>query len=353
MKISILGFPLVAMVLSAASKVHAIETTDKSDRPKCGSSYFSKGVKFKRYCEKSDFQVGRNHDGFFAWIQGHARGSSGETVYGWSGFDIDMNGHRRDVSCCKGNGVLVGSFDEIPKDVVLRNGYIEGNTGVFVLGGVFREKEDYSEGCSYKSGLIDYFKGMPSNLHLINLVLQGRFGGVAAVGSSIESSKIGMATIRATGLDFAFLNNSYVMKTMTMMGARQVVGQTPDDRLTFLVNGDIPYLENSDEVAYPAALHLSCADNATISNNIFTAKTKIPGAYAIVLKHSKNVRITNNTFEGFTVPVLMDKYSSIIDDSGNVIKPDVTINSPQSRLYKVDLDHVQGDTRRPWWQFWQ
>jgi len=38
----------------------------------------------------------------------HGRGSGGETPYGWPGYEVDMNFHKRDVKCCDGDGVIVG-----------------------------------------------------------------------------------------------------------------------------------------------------------------------------------------------------------------------------------------------------
>lgn len=188
----------------------------------------------------------------------------------------------------------------------------------------------------------------------MNMRVEGDYGGAAADDVVVRGSVLIMHILKMTGLGVIFDRNIFVAKSANNASNSSEDMRRKGPKVLFDVYvGDMPYHENNAKSFVPTALYLSCADNATISNNIFTAKTKIPGAYAIVLKHSKNVRITNNTFEGFTVPVLMDKYSSIIDDRGNVIKPDVTINSPQSRLYKVDLDHVQGDTRRPWWQFWQ
>lgn len=191
--------------------------------------------------------------------------------------------------------------------------------------------------------------GQTNKIKFMDMSLLGREGEVLTGDSEIVGSIIRMAVIRVQGDGFVFVKNRF---SLDLDSGRPLVSDH-SKRVDNLRNQYVGKYSLIEDLYSAGALYLSCADNATISNNIFTAKTKIPGAYAIVLKHSKNVRITNNTFEGFTVPVLMDKYSSIIDDRGNVIKPDVTINSPQSRLYKVDLDHVQGDTRRPWWQLWQ
>ncbi|HEX5276622.1 MAG TPA: hypothetical protein VFW42_03020 [Fluviicoccus sp.] len=306
---------------------------------------------YKLYCESDDFKVGRNHDGFFAWLQGHSRGSGGETPYGWPGYEMDMNFHVRDVRCCAGDGLIVGDRSD-PFGSIIKNGYIYGKTGVFSISGGFRERRDFTSGCGYEEDMVGFMRHVSRGYGLINMRIEGDYGGVAANDVLIRSSVLIMDIIKLTGLDLVFEGNYFVL-TSNMENLKSSASQKKRHVMFERYKSDMPYHENNAKSFVPTALYLSCADNATISNNIFTAKRKTPGAYAIVLKHSKNVRITNNTFEGFDVPVLMDKYSSIIDDRGNVIKPDVTINSPQSRLYKVDLDHVQGDKSRPWWQFWR
>lgn len=319
----------------------------------CDSRRSLNKLGYKFYCEGDDFKVAKNHDGFFAWVQGHGRGSGGETPYGWPGYEMDMNFHRRDVRCCAGDGLIVGDRDDHVGSII-KNGYIYGKTGVFSISGGFRERRDFTSGCGYDEDIAGYMQRVSRGYGLINMRIEGNYGGAAADDVVVRGSVLIMHILKMTGLGLVFDRNIFVAKS-----ANNALNSSEDLRrkgpkvLSDVYVGDMPSHENNAKSFVPTALYLSCADNATISNNIFTAKTKIPGAYAIVLKHSKNVRITNNTFEGFTVPVLMDKYSSIIDDRGNVIKPDVTINSPQSRLYKVDLDHVQGDTGRPWWQFWQ
>lgn len=69
-------------------------------------------------------------------------------------------------------------------------------------------------------------------------------------------------------------------------------------------------------------IHIKFSPDTVIDNNSFTLAQKNDQAYAIVLDHSPRVRITNNTFNGFKVPILMDQWSSIVDEKGNEIKPE-------------------------------
>jgi hypothetical protein len=66
----------------------------------------------------------------------------------------------------------------------------------------------------------------------------------------------------------------------------------------------------------------SNSPDTVIDGNTFTLTQKNDQAYAIVLDHSPRVRITNNTFNGFKVPILMDQWSSIVDEKGKEIKPE-------------------------------
>ncbi|OTG73251.1 hypothetical protein B9T26_09190 [Acinetobacter sp. ANC 4169] len=80
--------------------------------------------------------------------------------------------------------------------------------------------------------------------------------------------------------------------------------------------------ENDDKTAISTVTYIKFSPNTVIDNNSFTLTQKNDQAYAIVLDHSPRVRITNNTFNGFKVPILMDQWSSIVDEKGNEIKPE-------------------------------
>ena len=344
---------LILMAVACVSVILLIlsYTRQEGISVNCGGSYNENGVVFNRECVFEDAVIKDVNDGFLANIQGHGRKSPGEFAYGKPDVDVNLLGHAIDTSCCYGKGVVIGdekfTGERKSYGMILRNGSIKSRSGVFLMGhGHFDEFSviDNGDVCN----LID-FTGQSNKIKFLDMSLLGRDGEVLTRDSEISGSIIRMAVIKVQGSNFEFMKNKFLLD---MDSGRPLISDH-SRRMNLFRSEYIGKYSLIEDLYSVAALYLSCADNATISNNIFTAKTKIPGAYAIVLKHSKNVRITNNTFEGFTVPVLMDKYSSIIDDRGNIIKPDVTINSPQSRLYKVDLDHVQGDTGRPWWQFWQ
>ena len=80
--------------------------------------------------------------------------------------------------------------------------------------------------------------------------------------------------------------------------------------------------ENDDKTTIPSILYVKFSPDTVIDGNTFTLMQKNDNAYAIVLDHSPRVRITNNTFNGFKVPILMDQWSSIIDEKGNEIRPE-------------------------------
>jgi hypothetical protein len=317
----------------------------------------------------ADYELRKINDGWVAEAQGHARGTDGSISLGDSNDYINMHGHMIDLSCCNGRGVVVGG-DVFSKrgahNIVVENGFIKGGSGAFTLGAAFQDPDTenyFSTGkLSVGDELYKKCDQRTGNLNLISMVMVGDSGDVGAVDSKISDSKIILSRINVMGSGLIFDGNKY-----EVLRGKEVVDpllhESNAGRLVNAIGIGLPIMRYSEgwqtakSNAYNpnAALYLSCAPNATISNNIFTAKTKIPGAYAIVLKHSKNVRITNNTFEGFTVPVLMDKYSSIIDDSGNIIKPDITADSPDSKLYGLDVEinKLIKSKDKPWWKFWQ
>lgn len=97
-----------------------------------------------------------------------------------------------------------------------------------------------------------------------------------------------------------------------------------------LINNTIINLKSVDD-SIPSLLFISYSPDTIVDGNTFMLTHKKDSAYAIVLDHSPRVRITNNTFNGFKVPILMDQWSSIIDDKGNVLNSnqfagDVTMN---------------------------
>jgi hypothetical protein len=318
----------------------------------------------------ADYVLEKIHDGWVAEAQGHARGTDGSINLGDVDDYINMQGYMVDLSCCYGRGLVVGG-DVFSKrsvnNIIVENGILRSEAGVFTLGGAFKDlaTEYYSATgrLSEDEELYNECDQRAIRLGLINMVMVGDSGDVGAVDSKITNSKILLSRINVIGGGFLFDGNKYEMRR----GKEVIEPLLYESNAGGLVNEivtELPIMKFSEgwqnsvkPKAYNpnAALYLSCAPNSTISNNIFTAKTKTPGAYAIILKHSKNVRITNNTFEGFTVPVLMDKYSSIIDDSGNIIKPDITADSPESKLYgfDVDINKLIKTKTKTWWKFWQ
>ncbi len=319
---------------------------------------------------EADYILKRINDGWVAAAQGHARGTDGSISIGDGDDHVNMHDYMIDLSCCNGRGVVVGGDVFSRREViniVLENGFIRGGSGVFTLGGAFQDPDTEKYLSTGQLGvggeLYSECNQNARNLSLISMVMVGDFGDVGAVDSVISNSEILLSRINVAGSGFIFDGNKYEVfpgkEVVNPMIYESVAGG-----LVNAIGIGLPTMKQSDGWPNPvkqgaynpnAALYLSCAPNAIISNNTFSAKTKIPGAYAIVLKHSKNVRITNNTFEGFTVPVLMDKYSSIIDDSGNIIKPDITADSPESKLYgfEVEINKRIRSKNKPWWKFWQ
>lgn len=94
------------------------------------------------------------------------------------------------------------------------------------------------------------------------------------------------------------------------------------NKSNFIAHSQQIFPDVDDSTAITSALYVKFSPDTVIDGNTFTLTQKNDQAYAIVLDHSPRVRITNNTFNGFKVPILMDQWSSIVDEKGKEIKPE-------------------------------
>jgi len=189
---------------------------------RCGRNIKVGKVDYYYRCESGDYFVKKNNDGFFARLQGHARGTAGEISYGRNNMIIDMNGHKVDASCCKGYGVIIGSranYDDVSnRNVIVRGGYFLGKTGVFVMGAPFEDQEtewqNIDENVQKKDyGHINYERcdSVNDNIALEDMVLKGEEGSVSANNSLIFDSKLVLQKVWVTGLNFRFQGNAYAV----------------------------------------------------------------------------------------------------------------------------------------------
>ncbi len=292
------------------------------------------------YClerDMADGDIGEKKESLLskALSGGHRVSGSGAFYVNISHVSVDMRGFGVYSNRHAQGGVWVGRSQVGIDDVVVRNGISFGLIDAFGIGEMFYDIED----AGYLNGGGSYQRKMANkSISFENMVLVGGSGNVMADDADIERSIVLLNRIYVSGVNFLFRDNRFIVKGSGIYYS--VVRGEPDD---VVYKSSSPFYKQHNQAGissydHAVGIYLSCADNAVIDGNVFSSKTGSPGVPAIVLKRSRNVRITNNTFEGFAMPVLMDQYSSIIDASGNIIKPDITAENPASLLYKLKLE---------------
>ena len=266
---------------------------------------------------------------------GHSLSGTGAFYVNVSNISLDMKGFGVYSNRHPQGGVWAGRSQVGVNNVLVKNGVSFGLIDAFGIGEIFYDIED----AGYLHGGGSYRRNISNNnIRFYNMVLAGGSGNVMADEAYIEKSKIALNRIYVSGNDFLFKDNRYVVKGAGVYYSG--IGSVPG-RVVYTSNDPFYKRHNQFEISmydHAVGIYLACADNAVIDGNIFSSKTGNPGVPAIVIKRSQNVRITNNTFEGFAMPVLMDKFSSIIDARGNVTKPNVTADSPESLLYQLKME---------------
>ena len=133
------------------------------------------------------------------------------------------------------------------------------------------------------------------------------------------------------GSKATILKNQIILQANPFNNYKPFIPEISNQSKLFNKSSQIFPDKSDTKTAIPSVLYVKFSPDTVIDGNTFTLTHKNDQAYAIVLDHSPRVRITNNTFNGFKVPILMDQWSSIIDDKGNVLNSnqfagDVTMN---------------------------
>lgn len=321
--------------------------------PNCGTDHLNDN----KICATRDFiaQAPRKRKkDWFAFLA--AEGSSGYkgpidqegSILEFNNQELDMKKHVWDFSeqnapnlIFRGhnstimNGIILNAniflgFDEYSLPNFL-TGVQQGNSGIDKS----KNQELLNYGFLYADNTFNCKKGtyiqceknpsekMVENFFINNLNIKSNNINLFSWGGGILNSKL------------IIKNNIYVGGSKAAITNNQIISESilENNKITFVLNkkNKSNLLDHSLQIfphhlddyrAIPSILYIKFSPETVIDSNTFTLTHPNPNAYAIILDHSPRVRITNNTFNGFKVPILMDQWSSIVDDKGNEIRPE-------------------------------
>ena len=314
--------------------------------PQCGTSLLN-GKVIPKVCATYDFTAPRTYKDYtpkfikIIFGAGHAGyGSSTSKVGAVLGFEnqeLDMQKHIWDFSKQGNPGLVLSGHDIIIRNgIILNANILLGPNNYFSPN--FSTKEQINnlniekDGFLYANNTYDCKRlGIPScdernlleNVLIENiknkandLTLQSWGGGILN-SQLILKNRINIYGSKATIINNKIISNAELKAENSIFPLIQI------KKSNLIAHSQQIFPdENDDQTAIPSTLYIKFSPDTVIDGNTFTLTQKNDQAYAIVLDHSPRVRITNNTFNGFKVPILMDQWSSIVDEKGNEIKPE-------------------------------
>ena len=276
----------------------------ESNFPVCGQSILNE-KNITKVCATRDFtalEPRKRKKDWLAFLA--AEGSSGykgsrDPVGGVLEFqnqELDMQGHIWDFSQQGEPGLILKGGDSIIKN------------GIILKANIYLGNSD--------SDLIKTFQFENMKAHSLLFALW-RWKGI------VDSSKLLInQNISVYRSNTTIINNQIISQANLKNNGQlfNVIQQPKSTLISF--SAQIFPDEIDGKITIPNALYVKFSPDTIIDGNTFTLTQKNDQAYAIVLDHSPRVRITNNTFNGFKVPILMDQWSSIVDEKGKEIKPE-------------------------------
>ena len=350
------------LISSCSSKAERVEM--EWDFPNCGTSILNNS-KITKVCATRDFiaqKPRKRKKDWFGFLA--AEGSSGykgpiDQEGGLEEFknkELDMKRHVWDFSEQNNPSlVLQGNDSAITNGIILNVDIILGDNGYFTPNFTTGEQVNNSSvgkntnseiikyGFLYVDNLYDCKKGtyVPCNIDQLkilenaqrlkkrenmfikniknkanDLTLQSWEGGILN-SQLILKNRINIYGSKATIINNKIISNAELKAENSIFPLIQI------KKSNLIAHSQQIFPdENDDQTAIPSTLYIKFSPDTVIDGNTFTLTQKNDETYAIVLDHSPRVRITNNTFNGFKVPILMDQWSSIVDEKGNEIKPE-------------------------------
>ena len=309
----------------------------KYEFPQCGTSQLN-GKVITKVCATRDLTAPRTYKDYtpefikIIFGAGHAGyGSSTPNegaILGFENQELDMQGHVWDFSKQGFPVVELRGHDTIIQNGILLKTYLSlgGNyiSPNFSTGEQKNNVNIDKDGFLYAKGQnSEAYNGSIENFYLKNIKNYSDTLALNSWGGGIALSK------------FIIEKYIYIEGSKVTITGNQIIGKTERFNKKSLFNlqkqKNSTLIDSSkqifpdhidDKTTIPNILYIKFSPDTVIDGNSFTLTHKNDQAYAIVLDHSPRVRISNNTFNGFKVPILMDQWSSIVDENGKEIKPE-------------------------------
>ncbi|CAB1211135.1 hypothetical protein [Acinetobacter bouvetii] len=320
------------MLSSCSSKANINEL--EWNFPNCGTSLLNNQSIIK-VCATRDYIANAPQKRKKDWLAFlAAEGSSGykgsrESVGGILEFqnqELNFKGHVWDFSKQGFPIVVFRGHDTIVQNGILLNTYVslggnyippnfttgEQKNNLSIKENGFLYAKEYSSGAYQGSIENFYFKNMKNHSDTLDLSSWG--GGILSSQFIIENY------IYIAGSKATIIANQIISKAKSFNDKPLFTLQKQNFSTLIDFSKQIFPDQADDKTAIPSTLYVKFSPDTIIDSNTFTLTQRNDQAYAIVLDHSPRVRITNNTFNGFKVPILMDQWSSIVDEKGNEIK---------------------------------
>ncbi|OTG73253.1 hypothetical protein B9T26_09200 [Acinetobacter sp. ANC 4169] len=339
-------FILVTCITLASCDKTDLGNSIQYEFPECGTSQLN-GKTIPKVCATRDLIATKTHNDYtpkFIKIivgAGHAGYGSSTSktgaVLGFENKEFDMQGHAWDFSKQKNPSLVLSGHDIIVRNGIILNANILLGSNIYFSPNFSTKKQINNlnieqDGFLYANNTYDCKKlGISScdernlleNVLIENiknkandLTLQSWGGGI------LNSQLILKNRINIYGSKATIINNK-IISDAELKAENSIFPLIQINKSIFLAYSQQIFPdENDDKIAIPSTLYIKFSPDTVIDGNTFTLTQKNDQAYAIVLDHSPRVRITNNTFNGFKVPILMDQWSSIVDEKGNEIKPE-------------------------------
>ena len=296
--------------------------------PNCGTSQLN-GKTINKVCATRDFiapEPRKRKRDWLAFLA--AEGSSGYKgprdpvggIFHFENKELDMQGHVWDFSKQKNPELVIRGHDSSIKNGIFLRSYLTLGSNEylppqFLNGRTFEENTSYAKFLTSGASI--------QNFNVINI--KGDHKGISlnSWGAKIINCFfIINENMNLQGSKATIIHNNFFSDSRIPSEKKKFILKI-DNQSKFLNKSEQIFPDRSyDHTAIPNALYVKFSPDTIIDGNTFTLTQKNDQAYAIVLDHSPRVRITNNTFNGFKVPILMDQWSSIVDDKGKEIKPE-------------------------------
>ena len=299
--------------------------------PNCGTSQLN-GKTINKVCATRDFiapEPKKRKRDWLAFLA--AEGSSGYkgpidsvgAILRVENKELDMQGHFWDFSKQVNPDLEFRTYNtKISNGVIL-------NSSIFLGGGYFSPNFHTKKQINKSNKNIDFIYAKKyedksiENSFINNIYASLYYVSLRSWGGGIINSKLILSrNINIDGSQATILKNQIISQTNINKDKKLFVLSRTSQSFFTDVSQQIFPDQWDDKTAIPSVLYVKFSPDTIIDGNTFTLTQKNAQAYAIVLDHSPRVRITNNTFNGFKVPILMDQWSSIVDEKGNEIKPE-------------------------------